>query len=255
MKVSIAIPAIQPIETFLNYLKDRSNDPIHEANVDVIADFIDKFLVVEMKRLSSVKDVVNTTVEIPDEIVTGPLEQARNELALYKNALDAYLKATADAGEQVKKFLNGTSPVINTSVATATLKTATPLERVIAKARNGNGHEAKKKRDLTDGEKDTIRADFISVNGQFPEDASLPIFKKLQAASQARGDDDLSIFQITGFITKMHSYVASGELVLKNMSAYLTFLQGHRNLWATYNSEKYVALRAKVAANGGGVTV
>jgi len=40
--------------------------------------------------------------------------------------------------------------------------------------------------------------------------------------------------------------VARGKLIPGNLAGYLAFLHGHRNLWATYDSPKYRAMRSKL---------
>jgi hypothetical protein len=240
MKVTISIPALQPIETFLSYLKERAGDSAHEGNIDVIADFIDRFIVVEMKRLEQANSMIKTDVEIPDDIVTKPLEQARNELALYKNALDAYLNATASAADEVRKFLNSKSSVINISEDKAIEGLKTRAEELkptfspevetfpaqvstqtpSTKARNGNGHQKKFVRKLNDMEKDTIRAFFISVNGEIT-------YKRTQEV-HAQCDPIVSIAQVTGFISYLHAEVARGDLKVRDRAAYEKVLVWNR---------------------------
>ena len=263
MKVTATVPAIQPIETFLSYLKDRSADPIHENNVDVIADFIDRFMVIEMKRLETVQDTVKTDVEIPDDLVTKPLEAANKQLDIYKAIIAKYVSTMGEMHKDLSVLLHGAGvvditpelvrnqklveinaqsdeitaqedkPRIKVSAAEVTLRAAA------ARARNGNGHKSLKIRDLEDGERDLIRAAFMAINGQITEDACKPI--------HARIDQVISIAQVTGFVSYLHGQVMGGAFKVRDMDSYMTFLQSHRDLWATYNSPKYVAMRAKNA--------
>ena len=260
MKVTATVPAIQPIETFLSYLKDRAGDPVHESNVDVIADFIDRFVVIEMKRLESVKDTIKTEVEIPDDLVTKPLEAANKQLDIYKAIIAKYVSTMGEMHKDLSVLLHGAGVVditpelirnqklveINaadeiTAMVDKPLIKVTAAEvadRVAARAkRNGNGHKSLKIRGLEDGERDLIRAEFLNLNGQISEDACKPIHAKI--------DQVISIAQVTGFISYLHGQVMGGAFQVRDMDAYMTFLQSHRDLWATYNSPKYVAMRAR----------
>ena len=260
MKVTATVPAIQPIETFLSYLKDRAGDPVHESNVDVIADFIDRFVVIEMKRLESVKDTIKTEVEIPDDLVTKPLEAANKQLDIYKAIIAKYVSTMGEMHKDLSVLLHGAGVVDITpelirnqklvEINAADEITAQPrivrvesvADEIKARAkRNGNGHKSLKIRGLEDGERDLIRAEFMNLNGQIYEDACKPIHSKI--------DQVISIAQVTGFISYLHGQVIGGVWQVRDMDAYMTFLQSHRDLWATYNSPKYVAMRARNTRN------
>jgi len=105
--------------------------------------------------------------------------------------------------------------------------------------RSGNGHKSLKKRDLTDSEKSSIRGFFTEKNGQIENDACVEYKKKEM-------DPDVAIFQVTGFVSYLHLQIARGKLRVHDMTAYLEFIGSHRNLWATYNSPKYRAMRRKM---------
>lgn len=120
-----------------------------------------------------------------------------------------------------------TSPVTRENVASLT------------RVRNGNGHKKEKVRDLYDSEKAKIQAWFELLNGCIAPDACVEFKKNL--------DDDVKIFQITGYVTALHGTVKRGLIVLRNMEVYETYLRGHRNLWTSYNSPKYVALRERLS--------
>ena len=254
MKVIASIPVAQPIETFLSFLKDRAADPIHESNGDVIADFIDRFLVVEMKRLENDKSLVQTEVEIPDDLVTKPLEAANRQLDTYKLIIKKYVGAIGDLQTDCMGFLktagiDNTAPVIVrdmklaeiNKVEVADLKPEdlfrTPAERVAV--RNGNGHRSTMVRKLFDDERDIIRAQFLKLNGQIHEDACLPIKNLLGS--------EVAIFQVTGFISLLHTYAAMGRLQVNDFPAYENWMKTQRKIWARYSSPKYQALRIKAA--------
>lgn len=275
MKIIATVPASHSIETFLSFIKDRALDSIHENNVDLIADFIDRFLVIEMKRMASSTEVIKTEVEIPDELITKPLEEANKQLNVYKlrsstyfltiwNAQNDLLKVLKEAGiddistKIQRKFDHKDEPEelapsnpdltlagpgfrvgLQNEEVSAADKVLAPVEPAEKVKRNGNGHQSAKVRDLTNLEKDQIRSDFLAINGQIAEDACLPIHEKLPA--------EISIFQVTGFISLMHRYVAKGKLSVKDYPAYENFLQTHRELLATYDNPKYQNMRKQMA--------
>jgi hypothetical protein len=104
--------------------------------------------------------------------------------------------------------------------------------------RTGNGHKIAKTRNLNDDEKDSIREFFRDMNGQIEDDACVNYKKGMST--------EVTIFQVTGFVSYLHNQVASGLLKLGNMDTYFDFIKGHRDLWATYNSPRYRVLRAKL---------
>lgn len=109
-----------------------------------------------------------------------------------------------------------------------------------SKPRSGNGHKSLKVRDLSDHEKDLIRCFFAERNGCIGNDDCV-------RWRESRLDSEVAIFQVTGFVTYLHDEVRKGnEDLIRDINVYLTFIQGHRNLWATYNSPKYRALRERL---------
>lgn len=110
-------------------------------------------------------------------------------------------------------------------------------ETSLAKPRNGNGHASTKKRNLSDPEKDRVRKFFLLKTGIIEDDDCVEFHKEL--------DQDLGIFQITGFISYLHREVAMGKITFPSaaQSLYEEFMKQRHNLWATYNSPKYVAMR------------
>lgn len=259
MKVTVKESVPQMLERFLGYLTGRAQDPIHDGNRDLIADFVEKFVLVEMKMPETAEKPFDHTVEVPDEVYTKPLELAQKQVDVYKAFLNKVLHAQESIATTAREFLNKGVPKDIPSLDSATAQIHT-IDKALAakdtpapapavtppvippatedrKARNGNGHASKKVRDLNDNEKDIIRAGFTSLNGQIHEDACKPIHDRL--------NPEVSMAQVTGFVTYLHGRVASGALTLKDMPAYLTFIEGHRDLWATYNSPKYQALRGK----------
>jgi len=257
MKIAIQIPATTPLETFFQFLKDRAIDPIHKDNVDLIADFADKFIVVELKRLANEAETITQNLDIPDTALAPlyvPYQKAKAKFdAEWRQILNggahvldedysdpdtieapapvvppAVAQPSSTVDPDVNKYLGVSDPTPAAPVATAT-----PVKR------SGNGHVRGKKRPLMPAEKDQIRADFLALGGKIAEDACKPTLAKM--------GQDVTIFQVTGFMTYLHSQVAAGILALPDMDGYIEYIKGHRKIWENYNSPKYQALRIKNA--------
>ena len=114
------------------------------------------------------------------------------------------------------------------------------------KQRIGNGHPIRKTRNLTDPERTRMHTFFRDHNGQIGEDdcvANKTFFVAL----------DVTIFQVTGYISRLHDSVAQGLLKLKDLPAYEVWMRTkYGALWARYNHPLYVMTRkenqAEVAA-------
>jgi hypothetical protein len=102
-----------------------------------------------------------------------------------------------------------------------------------------NGHKKEKIRDLYDSEKEKIQIWFEQLNGCIANNACVEFKRQFDA--------EVKIFQITGYVTALHSNVRRGLIVLRNMEKYEDYLMSHRNLWASYNSPKYVVLRERLS--------
>lgn len=243
MKVTMQVPASVPISSFFEHLKKVATDKVHENNVDLIADFVEKVLVVEMKRLENDPETFEQVIEIPDAVVIEPLRKAKKQFD------DFFTKFLTERGAVVVEKIPGLDgslpepedipvpPLSKGEPAFENDSVPTPTQ-FVAK-RSGNGHKIAKIRSLYGNEKDTIKAEFLNMNGQIAEDACKLV--------HARLGNEVSIFQVTGFVTYLHSMIAGGSLEVRDMASYLTFLQGHRNLWAKWNSPKYQAMRANAA--------
>ena len=116
-------------------------------------------------------------------------------------------------------------------------------DKVTPRPRSGNGHKKEKVRDLLGGEKDAIRAWYNGRNGEIAWDSCVGFRKD----SIENGDFDkvVAIAQVTGFVSYLHSEVASGKTRMKDMPSYLEFLKGRHEFWAKYNSARYREMRRK----------
>lgn len=203
------------IESLVQYIADRAEDPIHKDHRQIIADFLDTFVLTELKG----KDPVD------------PIQ------------IQSYTKTPEGPEKAPKKTVRvpyGTTAIKTPNKEESPERTPSAIG-AIARPRNGNGHISMKKRSLSNDEKDLMRSFFRSKNGIFEED-------DLVAFREQRLDPEVSIFQVTGFMTLIHKDIAAGRFSVPNMAAYLEWMRKQRRLAARYNSPKYQRLRQKNAS-------
>jgi hypothetical protein len=105
-----------------------------------------------------------------------------------------------------------------------------------------NGHRIMKVRNLLVPEKDLIRDRlFLPNNGVIGKD--LCVRFKVQSLP-----NEVSIFQVTGYVACLHGMIARGTLRVRDQRSYEDHIKAHRYLWLTYNSPKYAAMRNRVTA-------
>ena len=238
MKVQIEYDMKTRVTGFLNFLKERVEAPEHAAVKDIVADFVDKFLVAEIRRLEATPDMRTADVEVPDSVLAEPLRQAKAALdAQFESFLTGKFGVVevkpapevrakpevqrAPALEEPEPKLDGAHGLVPSAIAGKTTKD-------LVTPRSKNGHVAMKKRDLADAEKDMIRSKFMELDGQIYDDACLPIQKQMDSA--------VTIFQVVGFVSFLHGQVARGLIRLRDAGAYETMLMQHRAKYAAYAS-------------------
>jgi hypothetical protein len=112
-----------------------------------------------------------------------------------------------------------------------------PVE-IQSKARNG--HKVAKVRDLRDDERARILNDlFLPNDGQISTDACVA-FKQTM-------DPEIAIFQITGYIVGLHKKVREGHITIRNVESYNNYLRKRREMWASWKSSRYQALKEKLS--------
>jgi hypothetical protein len=99
-------------------------------------------------------------------------------------------------------------------------------------------------RPLTEKEEALIKREFIALNGIFE-----PLKKDCTRIKNLLGEE-VSVFQVSGYVTKLHKLAREGTLELSDRRAYLATLRSHRKHWLTYQGEKYEEMRARIEANG-----
>lgn len=227
MKIVVDRSVKDQLQEFLEYLKQRATHEDHEANRDLIADFVDKFMVFELKRVANEDDVVQEEIEIPNEILIDPMKEAKARLV---ESFDEYLKKLGASDGDLQTVQSG--PSHHTTVSRPS-NSAGP--------RSGNGHKREKVRDLSDDERNLLRTQFMSHNGQF-------LYKDCTEKLKPMMGSEIAIWQVTGFVSYLHAEVARGRLALVDLPAYLAFLKDkYPDLSKRYDSTKYQELRAKNA--------
>ena len=106
-----------------------------------------------------------------------------------------------------------------------------------------NKHEALYRRPLNPHEETIIKVEFLKLNGVFE-----PLKKDCTRIKNLLGDE-VSVFQVSGYVTRLHKLAMSGELEMKDRRAYLATLRSHRNHWLTYEGEKYDEMREAAKAS------
>jgi len=231
----------EKIETLLAFIASRAVDTIHENNADLIADFIEKFIVVELKRFEKPKQI--NTVKFTTEYADGRKEtridsfndglHGKGKTSIIINWLREKRFSTQQREKLSLKGMNNDG--LHGTGKTSIVK---PVSEKLDSSVSGNGHASTKTRKLYDDERDFIRTRFIELNGEFDDK------KKYASELLETLGTDISVWQITGFVSALHREIAAGEMIVPNMPSYLSFLSNHRRMWARYNSIKYKNLRA-----------
>jgi hypothetical protein len=126
------------------------------------------------------------------------------------------------------------APLTSTHTVIQTETTATVVQ---TRPRNGNGHRSEMVRKLNDSERAWLKNKFLQKNGMIANDDCVAF--KGQMIS-----DVIAIFQITGYISVLHRYVALGRLQLRDLSGYLIWMHTkYLGLWAQYNNPRFTAAR------------
>jgi len=235
MKITVDANVKNRLEAMVGWIAERSKDKAHENNGDVIADFLDKFIVVELKRLENNPETLPQTLDIPDAVLSEPLTKMKDAMMkTFNDFMDG--KGIPQSGGSVNTPA-AEEPSEEEEEAATSAVTVNPSGNG-STPRNGNGHKEAFKRKLNDPEKNFIRAEFMKLNGQF-EDA-----KKSCTAMLPNMGVEITVWQITGFVSYLHREIAAGRFKVNDMPSYLSFLENHKKLWAQYNSPKYQKLRA-----------
>jgi hypothetical protein len=97
-------------------------------------------------------------------------------------------------------------------------------------------------RKITESERTWLKERFLRKNGQIEDDDCVTF--KSQMVSET-----IAIFQITGYISVLHRYVALGRLELRNLGAYVSWMErkyrdkAGQSIWTQYNNARFVTIR------------
>ena len=217
MNLNITRSVIDDLTFLKDYLAEKAQTYRH-GQVSVIDRFTRKVLQPEIDRLTATPETYTEELTISDELV--------KQLAVV-----AGVDILTPGASETSKVPEVKSPALGPD---------TPNEfQVPVAALSGNNHKKEKTRGLTDSERDSLRAFFLSLDGQIEEDACVAIKRGM--------NDDVAIFQVTGFVSYLHKEVASGALKLRDLEGYIEWMKAkYPKLLEQYNSEKYRLLRQQI---------
>lgn len=220
--LKIGKPAFKSLEDLGRLIAERAQAEEYKGIRDTIADFIDRFLIEEIKAALASGAVITEEVEVPESILQEIADRMRPApVPVLPRTLDEEL------------------PSVEAAEACMTPPTL-PEGR---KKRVGNGHKSTKVRPLSPEEKDGIREFFMGKDGCTEDDDAVRYRKE-------RCPEEISPFQISGFLSYLHAEVADGRTALKNLGAYEEWMRGkydgvHKEMWARYSSPRFVECRMK----------
>jgi len=236
MQIKLDYSLKDRLMSFFEILKARAETKDHEENRDLIAEFIDRFLVVEMKRLTNEPEMIQETIELPDSIIEAPLRDYKAELAKQMSHLLGY-----DVYTRTQPMNPIVEPALDSDVYSAPRKyvpCTTPKPDVPAGSKNG--HARKKVRHLLDSERDGMSAFFSAAGGMIKDDDCV-------AYRTENLPEEVTIFQVCGFISQLHVAVAEGRRTVRDLPAYEEWMSTKYKdtLWAQYNKPIFREVRAK----------
>lgn len=220
---------------FAEFLTGQADD--HNRNT--IAIFLEKFLVPELEKVERMEGIeTKPTKKLSHRCEKCPSRSACGKVEMIEEDKEPSKEVTLDELlETVDRETEGVVvPLVDLSKV--------PTEGIAPK-KSGNGHKILKKRDMTVEEKGEIAKFFTDCNGMISDDACVE-WKKNMDTDDYAGWEEVAIFQVVGYVSAMHNRVARGVVELRDMGAYIEFIKAHRNLWSTYCSPKYVALRRRL---------
>lgn len=103
----------------------------------------------------------------------------------------------------------------------------------------GNKHAKNFQRPLTEREEKVIQREFLKLNGIFEPN------RKDCTRICGLLPEEVTVFQVSGHVTKLHRAAKSGELEMPDRRAYLANIRDHQRHWLTYKGEKYDQMRER----------
>jgi hypothetical protein len=104
---------------------------------------------------------------------------------------------------------------------------------------SGNGHKSLMTRELQDQDRTYIKEMFLARSGC--------LNPKNKICTEWAQYLNLSVFQVTGYVSVLHKYIWTNKLELSPLSKdiYFNWMRGQYKMWARYNSDKYKKYRDK----------
>lgn len=243
MKIELERSVRDKVDGFFDWLEEQVNKGTYTHEAELISDFTDRIIVPALTALKSKDEKFMETIEVPKDIFVGPISQIQAQVN--KSFTDMF----NDLGAAPQTPAPTSKPEPEPEVQPETeskpeVQPATMPQTAPDQTRNGNGHKSTKKRDLSGAEKDAIRAHFIGADGIIEEDDLVRL-----KPTFPRGDE-LSIFQLNGFVSYLHRKIAYGNRRIIDridMNRYMEWMKKQVKLWAQYNSPKYETYRRKAA--------
>lgn len=90
-------------------------------------------------------------------------------------------------------------------------------EAKVQTKRNGNGHKSERVRSLNDHEKDILRDAFVGHDGKF-------LYKDCTKQLLPLMGSDITVWQVSGFLSQIHVEVYKGLLKLQDPVGYFEFM-------------------------------
>lgn len=125
---------------------------------------------------------------------------------------------------------------------------ATQIAVEVKTPRNGNGHKSEKIRSLNDVEKDILRDAFVSHDGRF-------LYKDCTTDLMPLMGSDITVWQVSGFLSQIHVEVYKGLIQLQNPEEYFQFMaekypKKHARYMAKYGPQTTTSTPAPKFAQG-----
>ena len=227
MEFTIKKSSKDSLVQFVEWIKDRAKDPLHENNKDIIADFLEKVVVVELKKLENDPTEFDSKIDIPDDLIP---RQGPDANTLIRKVVGVLVEEMMDKDGNpldLNEILNldSTKEVEDKSTTVEDEESAEPLGEVLTgkeekgSIRTGNNHKKGKKRPLNDCERTYITQVFLSKNGVLADKDCTEIAKHLGISAEGK-----TPWQVTGLVSELCRQVNEGKLKLTKPATAPTFV-------------------------------
>ena len=209
---------------FIEWIKDRAEDPVHKNNKDLIADFLEQVVVVELKKLENDPQEFDTKVEIPDDAIP---KQGPDPATLIRKVVKVLAEEMIDKDGNpvdVDEILNTVEeeeddpqtvvpavPEPKLDGMGGVCPTGEVLTASKGYNRTGNSHKKGKKRPLNADEREYITQEFLKKNGNLEDKDCTGIAKHLGLSVNGK-----TPWQVTGWVSELCRRVADGKIIINS---------------------------------------